>query len=532
MTKEKTVNKLSRALRGLAMSLPLIGALHGTMSHAADGPPPWTGTWGVAPQNVGDPGFNNQTIRQIMHTSISGTAARVHFSNLFSTQPLVIGTAHLAQRGNGSSIVAGTDRVLTFNGATSVTVPPGGQVVSDTVTINVPALSDMAVSVYLPGASVPNTSGHGFALQDYYVSTGDVSGSTNMPNVRTNPVSGQTYFFVSGLDVQNAAATGAVVTFGASITDGLASQANTNTRWPNDLAKRFAQAGMTIGVIDVGITGNQLLADGSGQAGITRFQRDVVQQPGVKWVIISDDPINDLTSHNPPPSSAQLTQGLQQIVGEAHQGGLKVLCSTLTPYEGYASWTATQEAIRQQVNGFIRSSTSGCDAVIDQDTAVHDPASPTKIRADFDSGDHLHPNTAGLQAIANTIDLSAFAGLPPVLAPTQCGQIAPGMGLLRGQTLVSCDGRFTLNMQLDGNLVLYQGPSTPIWSSGTVNTNAAEVVLQPDGNFVEFDPNGRALWQSNTSGQPGSFLYVQGDGNMVIYNINGTPVWASNTCCR
>ncbi|CAG9184815.1 GDSL-type esterase/lipase family protein [Cupriavidus pampae] len=527
-------DNLVRTLRGIGLVLPLAAAIHGHGAHAADPAPSWVGTWGVATQRLDNPGFNNQTIRQILHTSIGGTAARVHLSNLYSTQPLVIGAAHIALRANGSTIASGTDRALTFNGVNTVTVPPGQEVISDAVSMTIPALADVAISVYLPGASVPDTAGHSFALQDYYVSTGNVSGSLSMPNVKTNPVAGQTYFFVSGLDVQNASATGAIATFGASITDGLASAANTNTRWPNDLAVRLAQAGKTIGVVNTGITGNQLLADGSGNAGVSRFQRDVVQRPGVKWVIISDDPINDLTSHTPPPSTAQLTGGLQQIVREAHDGGLKVLCSTLTPYEKYSAWTAAQETIRQQVNSFIRGATSGCDAIVDQDAAVHDPANPTRLRADFDSGDHLHPNTAGLQAIANAIDLTQFNGntLPPVKAPTQCGQFAPGMGLTRGQTLVSCDGRFTLNMQMDGNLVLYDGPSTPIWSTGTVTANAVQVLLQSDGNLVAFDPSGRTVWQSNTSGQPGSYLYVQNDGNMVIYNVAGTPVWYTGTCCR
>lgn len=258
----------------------------------------------------------------------------------------------------------------------------------------------------------------------------------------------------------------------------------------------------------------------------------MLQQSGVKWVILSDDPINDLVSHTPPPSSAQLASGLQQIIAQAHQSQLKVLCSTLTPYEGYSGWSAAQETIRGQLNSFIRGSASGCDALVDQDTATHDPANPTRLRADFDSSDHLHPNTAGLQAIADSIDLGQFAAVPPVQPITQCGQIAPGVGLKRGQTQVSCDERFTLNMQLDGNLVLYQGASTPIWASGTVNTAAEEVVLNADGNFAEYDPNGKILWQSNTSGQPGAFLYVQNDGNMVIYNVSGTPVWASNICCR
>ena len=223
------------------------------------------------------------------------------------------------------------------------------------------------------------------------------------------------YYFLANLDVQNGNSVGSVVTLGASITDGVASAQDSNRRWPNDLAVRLVNSGRVVGVLNQGISGNKLLSDGAGQSAINRFNRDVLAQPGVKWVIFSDDPINDLGASSNRPTGAQLIAGLQQLVASAHQAGIKFICSTLTPFEGAGYWTSAGETGRAQVNAFIRSSSSGCDAVIDQDTATHDPAHPTKYLPAYDAGDHLHPNEAGLQAIANAIDLNLFA---PTGTPT------------------------------------------------------------------------------------------------------------------
>jgi lysophospholipase L1-like esterase len=204
---------------------------------------------------------------------------------------------------------------------------------------------------------------------------------------------------------------GSVVTLGASITDGFNSTALQNHRWPNDLAQRLQAAGMAIGVLNEGIAGNEMLAD-NGIYGVTpahRFSRDVANQAGVHWVIMSDDPINDL-GNNAQATASELIAALQQVMNLAHQGQLKFLCSTLTPYMGASYWTASGEANREQINAFIRSPSNGCDGVVDQDAAVHDPNNPESYLPAYDSGDHLHPNDAGYQAIANAVSLALFSG--------------------------------------------------------------------------------------------------------------------------
>jgi lysophospholipase L1-like esterase len=372
------------------------GANAGTEAAAA-----WTGTWAAAPQASGA-SFGAQTLRQIVHTSISGTAARIDLSNAFGSGPVTITDVHVATRAGGSSIDPATDHTVTFGGATSVTVPAGQKAVSDPVAFTVGAGQDIAVSFFLPPGAT-NATQHQLGEQTNYTAGGDVAGSATLSNPQTNG----SYTFLSGLDVQNTAATGAVVTLGASITDGIASAGDANRRWPNDLAVRLTQSGRTVGVLNEGISGNALLHDGSGQSAINRFQRDVLDQPGVKWVIFADDPINDVNNSNPP-TGQQLIDGVTRMISAAHAAGVKFLCATLTPFKPDQGWTQAGENSREAYDSFVRGSNSGCDGVVDFDSAVHNAGDPATWNPAFDSGDHLHPNTDGLQAMANAVDLSLF----------------------------------------------------------------------------------------------------------------------------
>jgi lysophospholipase L1-like esterase len=378
-------------------------AVAAALGSAATSPPsafaatPWIGTWAASPQ-TGSTTFNKQTLRQIVHTSISGSAARVQLSNVFGSQPLTVSDVHIALRTSGSSVATSTDRQITFGGSASVTIPAGGTAVSDSAGFSASALADVAVSFYLPQQTGAVTY-HSTGEQTNYIAAGDVSGNGSL----TGPATSNDYYVLANLDVQNTAAEGSAVVLGASIVDGVASSANTNNRWPDRLATRLADSGRPIGVLNQGISGNRLLVDGSGQSAANRFDRDVLSQPGVKWVIFADDPINDLLHSSPTPSGSQLTTALQQLISRAHAKSVKFLCSTLTPAGGTSGWTAAAESGRQTFNTFVRSANSGCDGVIDQDTATHDPANPTHYLPAYDSGDHLHPNNAGMQAIANAI---------------------------------------------------------------------------------------------------------------------------------
>jgi lysophospholipase L1-like esterase len=362
----------------------------------------WTGTWATAPQS-GGASFDQQTIRQIVHTSISGTVARIEISNAFGTAPLTVSDVHIALAGSGSAITSGTDQTVTFGGSATTTIAAGGTGISDTISYAIPALTNIAISFYLPDPTGASTYQQ-IANQTNYIASGDVSGAAGLPNAQT----ATSYYFLTNLDVQNTNSEGSVVALGASITDGYASTLNANTRWTNGLATRLNAAGDTIGVLNEGISGNRLLVDGAGQSAINRFDRDVLGQPGVRWVIFSDDPINDLGSTSPQPTSAQLIAGIQQLITTAHQNGIKFICSTLTPYQGAAYWNSSGETAREAINAWIRAGDNGCDGVIDQDDATHNPADPTEYLPAYDSGDHLHPNDAGYQAIANAVNLGLF----------------------------------------------------------------------------------------------------------------------------
>jgi lysophospholipase L1-like esterase len=353
----------------------------------------WTGTWASSPQGCSGE-FSQRTMREIVHTSIGGTSARVRISNTFSGGALQIRDVHLAQRLTGSSIDPTTDEAVLFNGQPDVTIAAGMFAVSDGAEFTVTALSDVAVSFYV--VSNDGATCHQSGFQTNYSVAGNIVSSATLAGAQTNG----SYYFLSNLDVVNPGAEGAVVALGASITDGYVSPSDANRRWPNDLAARLAMGDRVMGVLNQGISG-----DGVKNA-VMRFDRDVLSQPDVKWVIFSDNPINDLGNFDPP-AQTEIDQ-MSMMIASAHSHGVRFLCSTLTPFQGASYWSAQKEIGRAAINAFIRGAGSGCDGVVDQDTATHDPANPTTYLPTFNSGDGLHPNVAGLQAIAEAVDLASF----------------------------------------------------------------------------------------------------------------------------
>jgi lysophospholipase L1-like esterase len=357
--------------------------------------------------------LSNQSVRMVVRTSIGGRRARVKLSHAFGSTPVIVGAAHLARRATGSSIVPGTDRALTVSGKASFTMMPGVVVESDPVDIDVPALGDLAISVYLPSdTGAPTT--HATALHTTYISSeGDFTGQSEFPLVGTT----QQYYWVSSVEVAAPADGAAIVAFGDSITDGARSTPDTNNSWPALLAARLGADKSTanIAVINEGIGGNRLFTDAAGLAGVNalaRLDRDVFSHPGVKWLMILEG-INDvgtLGAANPPNepvTKEDLIWVLQQVIDRAHAHGIKVIGCTLTPYEGAGYARENGEAIRMAVNEWIR--TSGAfDALVDFEAATRDPNNPKRFKPEFDPGDHLHPNDTGYKAMADAVNLSIF----------------------------------------------------------------------------------------------------------------------------
>jgi len=375
----------------------------------------WVGTWAASPV-LASGGFlarplTETTLREIVHISNGGNRLRVRFTNEFGTDPLTLADVHVGLSAGGGAIQEGTDRAVTFGGAAGVRIAPGAAVYSDPIWLDAPPLSDLAISFYVPNQVMRAETFHDFADQDNFVSDGDVAGAASLPQSKTI----SSWYFLDGVEVPAVDGSRAVVTFGDSITDGALSTANANHRWPDMLAARLKQEpGLEhVSVLNEGIGGNRVLNEGNGPSALSRFDRDVLAQDGVKYLIVLES-INDighlhrLSAPDDEIDAQQLEFGLKQIADAAHQHGIKVYGATLTPYGGAGYYSDKGEQVREDVNTWIR--TSGVfDAVIDFDQITRDPQKPTWFNPAYDSGDHLHPKDDGYKAMADGIDLKLFA---------------------------------------------------------------------------------------------------------------------------
>ena len=436
--------------RRQTVAVALVAVLAATFTPACAGPQDdatsWVGTWATspvvlppprdgAPQGLLGPAtrIQDQTVRQIVHTSIGGSGVRVVLTNLFGSQPLEIGAAHVALRVDGAAIDAETARSLEFGGQPTVTIAAGAMVASDAVELGVPSLADLAIDLYLPGDSSADTAGatfHAGGLTTNYLSTtGDHAGAAELPIEDTF----QSWFYLLRVEVMAPEGSPVIVALGDSITDGTNSTPDTNSRWPDFLARRLVdRGGATLpAVLNVGIGGNRVLSDNAGFAlfnrnadappppppnpnaqfgpsAQSRFDREVLQQPGVTHVIVLES-INDIgmAFESESPTVEELIAGHMSLIEIAHAQGLKIYGGTLTPFEGAFYFRDVGETKRAAVNEWIR--TAGAyDAVIDFDAAVRDPAQPTKFQEAYQSGDWLHPSDEGYRVMAEAIDLTLF----------------------------------------------------------------------------------------------------------------------------
>jgi lysophospholipase L1-like esterase len=375
-------------------------------------------------RNGSEPDLTGQTLRMIVHTSAGGSQARIWLSNRFGTAPLHIGAAHIAVSVNSgamtnldenadlSAIQADTDHTLTFDGSPSVTIPPGATIVSDPAQWQVPALVNLAVSLYFPEPTL-GTTVHGGARQSSYLATGDVTSASRMT---AQSWTRDSWYFLSGVDVYAPGAS-AVVALGDSITDGNHSTLNANRRWPDDLAVRLAQDDATrkagvLGVVNAGISGNRLLLDGDGPNALARLDWDVLDRAGVRYLILFEG-INDIEAATRNHQSydklvESLEQGLAQIATLAHDRGIRVFVATqMTDCRNFQCTWPEGEKARNALNDWIRSATI-FDGLIDFDRITRNPEHPMQLLERYNSGDYVHPNDAGYKAMADGIDLGLF----------------------------------------------------------------------------------------------------------------------------
>jgi lysophospholipase L1-like esterase len=375
--------------------------------------PKWFATWAPssqwplppAPDSVDrTPTYFDRTIREIVHTTLGGDRIRIRLTNEYGERPLVIGAAHIAVRDSGTAIRAGTDHAITFGGRATVTLKQGAVVFSDPVDLRVPQLSDLAVSLWIKD-SIRTMTRHAAAHQRSYVSHGDMTSAVRM----TPDTTITAWLWLAGVDVTNPAATGVVAAIGNSITDGSATTLDANARWPDVLARRLLTSHEPLkGIVNAGIGGNRVLGLNTGPSALSRFDRDVLMQPGVTHVILLEG-INDVLRAPPDTVTvADMIFGYEQLITRAHDRGLLIYGATLTPIGGLnRPTTPVADVKRRQLNEWIR--TSGkFDGVIDFEKAARDPDQPDRFLPAFDSGDHLHPSDAGYKAMGESIDLKLF----------------------------------------------------------------------------------------------------------------------------
>jgi lysophospholipase L1-like esterase len=375
----------------------------------------WVATWGASPQDAGDDAqkVSGATIRQFVRISLGGSKVRLRLSNAYGIEPMLVGSTHLAVRGEGNGIVPSTDRAVTFRGQGAVTIRAGGEVLSDEVDLALRDQADVVISVYLPGDAAIRTE-HSFAMATNLVSPpGDFTAHTDFTPARTT----DGIYLATDLDVAAGEGARAVVVLGDSIADGIGSTTDGHQRWPDHLARRLLAARRLprTAVINQGIAGNRVLHDWIGVRALARFDRDVLAKPGVRHVIVQQG-LNDFgipAAFDRPAeevSADDVIKGLQQIIARGRAAGLKVYGGTLKPMEGTRRpgyYSPASEAKRQAVNRWIRTSRA-FDAVIDFDAVVRDPKRPTRLRPAYDSGDGSHPNDRGYKAMADAIDLALF----------------------------------------------------------------------------------------------------------------------------
>jgi len=392
-----------QGLTGLLALLTLACALQTGLAADAH----WVTTWGCGPQ-LTEPGnlppiaLAGTTLRQFVHVTIGGKHLRVRFSNAYGTSPVTINAAHVAlSAGTGGAINPASDRPLTFHGAPTDVIPPGETVLSDPFDYDLPALTNLAISIYFGNVSTTSLNGHPGSRTTSYIQAGNAVSAASLPSATKTPH----WYIITGVDVLTDHSSLALVTLGDSITDGRGSTTDGNDRWPDDLARRLATNAPTaaVSVVNMGIGGNGIFG-GLGPSANARFDRDVINQSGARWVIIFEG-VNDLGAGT---SAARLIPAYQQYIVKAHTNNFLVYGATITPFGGSGYYTPAHETGRQTVNAWIRTNNL-YDAVIDFDAIVRDPAAPTNLQSAYNCGDGLHLNPAGYHAMADAIDLNLFA---------------------------------------------------------------------------------------------------------------------------
>lgn len=389
-----------------------VAALAVSAAPALAGDPPWIAAW-TSPTFPAIPvkiakdvrAYVDQTVRQVLRVETDGTRLRVKLTNELGTTEIKVGAVHVALSDAKGVVDPATDRALTFSGARDAVLRPGAPLYSDPVEMKVPAFAHMAISIWYPEAATP--AAH---LANVQISgPGDVGAQAVLPEARE----ARAPAIASEIDVQGGQARRVLVAVGDSITEGAGSTPGADWGWPEQFAQRLAAdpAGRCWSVVNAGISGNRILHDGAGPNLLARFDRDVLETPGVTDVVLLEG-INDIGWGDRPDNLAsadEIIAAYRQLILRAHARGLKIYAGTLTPFEGAVYYSDSGEAKRRAVNDWIRHS-GAFDGVIEFEPAVSDPAHPTRYLAVAEHGDHLHPSDEGYRRMAGAVSLKPFEG--------------------------------------------------------------------------------------------------------------------------
>ncbi len=404
----------------------------------ADSTTKWVGTWSTAPQLVEpgnmppSPGLTNNSLRQVVEVSIGGDTLRVKFTNEFSTSAVTMKSVQIAVSTGGNTINAATNKELKFNGNAEVTMNAGVAVTSDPIAFSVAPRTDVAITIYF-GQTSATVTGHPGSRTTSYIIPGNTSTTTDF----TGAVTTDHWYNINTIDVLAPTTAACVAILGNSITDGRGSTTNGQNRWPDIFSKALLQDPRTqhVGVINMGIGGNCVLVGGLGPTGVSRYDRDILSQSGVRWAIVFEG-VNDIgrvrSATAATTTATNLIAAYSQMIAKAHAKNIRIYGGTITPFKGNGYYNQFSEQCRNTVNQWIRTK-GNYDGCIDFDKTIRNPLDTASLVSTYQN-DGLHPDSTGYKTMGGSIDLNLFIGADTVFQqPTGFNSQEPIDGYRLGQ---------------------------------------------------------------------------------------------------
>lgn len=479
----------------------------------------WVGTWTTSPQlvethnNPPSPGLSNNTIRQIFKVSIGGDSLRMRFSNEFSSSPVTMKEVRVAISTNGlDSIDTSTDTILLFDGEQEVTMAAGSHVFSDPFEFALDPLTTLAVTIYF-GDTSSDVTGHPGSRTTSYILTGNqtsdeaFNGSTNTDH----------WYVINTLEVRAPDSTAAIVIIGDSITDGRGSGTNQQNRWPDELAKRLQANPETqnVAVLNAGIGGNCVLGSCLGPSALDRFQRDVLNQNGVRWLVILEG-VNDI-GYGSATTGDNLIGAYKQMIRAANEQGIFVYGATILPFKGSGYFSTDHETSRQTVNEWFRT-TSLTQGLINLDKAVRNPSDTLALLPIADDGDGLHPSQEGHRMMAEAVDLNLFVGRDTLhyinesvtlYYETECGAVGSNWNIVEDET--ASNGHY---ITVQPGIESIDAPP-----ADSIGLTYLSVSIDTAGEYTLYSRLNNATYNDD------SFWVKVDDGEFVLHNGLVTRVW-------